>query len=172
MRDGQGMIPMSTEEQRKRNVRLGLILGGIALAFFVGFVVRMVVLGHATPSAFLLASAAAKPPLLATLNQAAAFAKAGMPVDQALATASRHWGLEAFSLLGSANWMLALSALGGAFALYKAAHSRRPRDQAAFAVLATRAGFLFLTIALSVALCQAFKFALGRAHPPRSRLRP
>lgn len=73
--------------------------------------------------------------------------------------------LEAFSLLGSANWMLALSALGGAFALYKAAHSRRPRDQAAFAVLATRAGFLFLTIALSVALCQAFKFALGRAHP-------
>jgi hypothetical protein len=45
MRDGQGMMPMSTEEQRKRNVRLGLILGGIALAFFVGFVVRMVVLG-------------------------------------------------------------------------------------------------------------------------------
>ena len=35
---------MATEKQRKRNVRLGLILGGIALAFFVGFIVRMALL--------------------------------------------------------------------------------------------------------------------------------
>ena len=36
---------MTTERQRKANVRLGLILGSVALAFFVGFMVRMVVLG-------------------------------------------------------------------------------------------------------------------------------
>ncbi|WP_243457707.1 cytochrome oxidase small assembly protein [Ottowia testudinis] len=36
---------MTTEEQRKRNVRLGLILGSIALAFFVGFIVRMTAFG-------------------------------------------------------------------------------------------------------------------------------
>ena len=36
---------MTTEEQRKRNVRLGLILGSVAVVFFVGFIVRMVVLG-------------------------------------------------------------------------------------------------------------------------------
>ena len=32
-------------EQRKRNARLGLILGSVALVFFVGFIVRMVLLG-------------------------------------------------------------------------------------------------------------------------------
>lgn len=31
----------ANEEQRKRNVRLGLILGSVALVFFVGFIVRM-----------------------------------------------------------------------------------------------------------------------------------
>ncbi len=36
---------MTTPEQRKRNVRLGLILGSVALVFFIGFIVRMVVLG-------------------------------------------------------------------------------------------------------------------------------
>ena len=36
---------MTTEEQRKRNVRLGLILGSVALVFFIGFIVRMLVLG-------------------------------------------------------------------------------------------------------------------------------
>ncbi len=36
---------MVTAEQRKRNRRLGLILGTVALAFFFGFIVRMVVLG-------------------------------------------------------------------------------------------------------------------------------
>lgn len=34
----------STDEQRKRNVRLGLILASIAIVFFVGFIVRMVLL--------------------------------------------------------------------------------------------------------------------------------
>ena len=36
---------MTTSEQRKRNVRLGLILGSVALVFFLGFIVRMLVLG-------------------------------------------------------------------------------------------------------------------------------
>ncbi len=36
---------MVISEQKKRNTRLGLILGSIALAFFVGFFVRMVLLG-------------------------------------------------------------------------------------------------------------------------------
>ena len=35
----------ATDEQRKRNVRLGLILASVAAAFFVGFFVRMVLLG-------------------------------------------------------------------------------------------------------------------------------
>jgi len=34
----------ANEEQRKRNVRLGLILGSVALVFFVGFIVRMALL--------------------------------------------------------------------------------------------------------------------------------
>ena len=45
MVDESRMSAMTTEQQRKRNVRLGLILGSVALAFFVGFIVRMVVLG-------------------------------------------------------------------------------------------------------------------------------
>jgi hypothetical protein len=36
---------MATEEQKKSNRRLGLILATIALAFFVGFVAKMVLLG-------------------------------------------------------------------------------------------------------------------------------
>ncbi len=36
---------MTDEQQRKRNVRLGLILGTVAIVFFVGFIVRMVLLG-------------------------------------------------------------------------------------------------------------------------------
>ena len=36
---------MITTEQMKRNTRLGLILATVALVFFVGFMVRMVVLG-------------------------------------------------------------------------------------------------------------------------------
>ena len=36
---------MLTPDQKKRNARLGLILASVAVAFFVGFFVRMVVLG-------------------------------------------------------------------------------------------------------------------------------
>ena len=100
------------------------------LPAFIDGMVRMVLLGHATPSAFLLASAAVKPPLQTTLSQAAAFAKAGMPVDQALAAASRHWGLEAFSLLA------AILQVGGRFGgrvdnlLERVAHFMRDQQQA------------------------------------------
>ena len=34
-----------TPEQRKRNLRLGLILASVALAFFVGFVAKIVLFG-------------------------------------------------------------------------------------------------------------------------------
>ena len=37
---------MLTSAQKKSNRRLGLILASIALAFFVGFVVKMVLLSH------------------------------------------------------------------------------------------------------------------------------
>lgn len=41
------MATMSIEqEQRRKNVRLGLILASIALAFFVGIIVKFVVLAH------------------------------------------------------------------------------------------------------------------------------
>jgi len=39
---GQVMTP----EQRKNNRRMGLTLASIALLFFVGFIVRMVWIGH------------------------------------------------------------------------------------------------------------------------------
>ena len=35
-----------TEEQKKANVRMAVILASIALVFFVGFIVKMVLLGH------------------------------------------------------------------------------------------------------------------------------
>jgi hypothetical protein len=34
----------ATPEQKKNNVRLGLILASVALVFFVGFMVKMIVL--------------------------------------------------------------------------------------------------------------------------------
>ncbi|WP_416365969.1 cytochrome oxidase small assembly protein [Ottowia sp. SB7-C50] len=40
------MSTAMSDEQRRRNVRLGLILGTVALVFFIGFIVRMVVLGR------------------------------------------------------------------------------------------------------------------------------
>ncbi len=40
------MMTTMSDEQRRRNVRLGLILGTVALVFFIGFIVRMVVLGR------------------------------------------------------------------------------------------------------------------------------
>ncbi len=36
---------MNDEQRRKNNRRLGLILGSIALAFFVGFIAKFVLLG-------------------------------------------------------------------------------------------------------------------------------
>ncbi len=36
---------MTHDEQRKRNVRLALILGSVALVFLLGYVVRMVIWG-------------------------------------------------------------------------------------------------------------------------------
>jgi len=35
-----------TPEQKKSNVRLGLILASVALVFFVGFMAKMVMLSH------------------------------------------------------------------------------------------------------------------------------
>jgi len=37
---------MLTPEQKKNNLRTGLILASVALAFFVGFMVKMIVLSH------------------------------------------------------------------------------------------------------------------------------
>ena len=37
---------MTPEERKKSNRRLGLILASVALAFFIGFVAKMVLLGH------------------------------------------------------------------------------------------------------------------------------
>ena len=36
---------MTTPEQRKNNVRLGLILASVAAVFFLGFIGKMVLLG-------------------------------------------------------------------------------------------------------------------------------
>ncbi len=36
---------MTTPQQKKNNVRLGLILASVALVFFVGFLAKMVLLG-------------------------------------------------------------------------------------------------------------------------------
>ncbi|MFY7906038.1 MAG: cytochrome oxidase small assembly protein [Burkholderiaceae bacterium] len=37
---------MTTPEQRKNNLRLGLILASVALVFFVGFFVKIMLLNH------------------------------------------------------------------------------------------------------------------------------
>jgi hypothetical protein len=37
---------MSTPEQKKANVRLGLILASVAAVFFIGFMVKMIVLSR------------------------------------------------------------------------------------------------------------------------------
>lgn len=102
----------------------------LQLPTFIDNMVRMVVLGHAVQSAFLFAAASTKMPLQATVNQAASFAKAGMPVDQALATASRHWDMEEFYLLA------AIIQIGGRFGgridslLERVANFMRDRQQA------------------------------------------
>jgi hypothetical protein len=37
---------MATEDQKKGNLRLALILASIAVAFFIGFVIKMFLLSH------------------------------------------------------------------------------------------------------------------------------
>ena len=37
---------MTTPEQKKSNLRLGLILASVALVFFLGFMTKMVLLNH------------------------------------------------------------------------------------------------------------------------------
>jgi hypothetical protein len=49
---------MLTPEQKRNNLRLGLILGSIALIFFVGFMVRLMFFGAAKPPARMAGSAA------------------------------------------------------------------------------------------------------------------
>jgi len=35
-----------TPEQKKTNLRTGLVLASVALVFFIGFMAKMVILGH------------------------------------------------------------------------------------------------------------------------------
>jgi len=42
MRTGHTMI---TPEQKRQNLKLGLILASVAIAFFVGFIVKLTVFG-------------------------------------------------------------------------------------------------------------------------------
>ena len=37
---------MATPEQKKANVRMALVLVSIAAVFFIGFIAKMVLLGH------------------------------------------------------------------------------------------------------------------------------
>jgi hypothetical protein len=37
---------MTTPEQKKSNLRLALILASVALVFFLGFMAKMIFLGH------------------------------------------------------------------------------------------------------------------------------
>jgi hypothetical protein len=37
---------MMTPEQKKNNRKMGMILGSIAIVFFIGFVAKMYILGH------------------------------------------------------------------------------------------------------------------------------
>ncbi len=37
---------MSTDQQKKNNRKMGLILASIAVVFFFGFIAKMYVLGH------------------------------------------------------------------------------------------------------------------------------
>jgi hypothetical protein len=67
---------MLTSEQKKSNLRLGLILGSIALIFFVGFMVRLMFFGAAKPPAKMAGSAAVlSAPATATPAPAAPAAK-------------------------------------------------------------------------------------------------
>ena len=100
------------------------------LPSFIDGMVRMVVLGHATSSAFVMASASAKEPLAKLVGQAASFTKAGMPIDQALQAVNRDFQLQELSLLAS------VIQVGGKYGgrvdglLERVAHLIRDREQA------------------------------------------
>ena len=49
---------MLNSDQKRNNLRLGLILGSIAVIFFVGFMVRLMFFGAAKPPAKMTGSAA------------------------------------------------------------------------------------------------------------------
>lgn len=53
---------MLTPEQKKNNLRLGLILGSVVLIFFIGFMVRLMFFGAAKPPAKMAGSAAISVP--------------------------------------------------------------------------------------------------------------
>jgi hypothetical protein len=58
---------MLTSEQKKNNLRLGLILGSVVLIFFIGFMVRLMFFGAAKPPAKMAGSAAASIPSVTPL---------------------------------------------------------------------------------------------------------
>lgn len=100
------------------------------LPSFIDGMIRMVVLGHATQSAFVMAANSAKAPLAQTVSQAAAFTKAGMPMEQALQVVNRDLKIQELSLLAS------VVQVGGRFGgrvdglLERVANLIRDREQA------------------------------------------
>jgi hypothetical protein len=42
----EALSDMASEEQKKSNLRMALILASIALAFFIGFMVKIFLLSH------------------------------------------------------------------------------------------------------------------------------
>lgn len=100
------------------------------LPSFIDGMIRMVVLGHATASAFVMASASAKEPLVYTVSQAASLTKAGMSIDQAVQVANRDLRLQELNLLAS------VIQVGGKYGgrvdglLARVAHLIRDREQA------------------------------------------
>lgn len=73
--------------------------------------------------------------------------------------------LSDFAALGAANGLMAVCAVAALIAASAAVAQRSRRQRAAFFVLAQRAGFAFLVVALSVVAVQGLKFALGRTQP-------
>lgn len=71
------------------------------LPSFIDGMIRMVVLGHATQSAFVMAASSTKEPLAHAVSQAAAFTKAGMPMEQSLQAVNRNLKIQELSLLAS-----------------------------------------------------------------------
>ena len=100
------------------------------LPSFIDGMVRMVVLGHSTQSAFVMAANVAKEPLAEVVMQAASFSKAGMPIDQSLRTASRTLELKEFLLLAAV--IQVGSKFGGRIdsLLERVAHFMRDKQQA------------------------------------------